>query len=155
LAPLPNGRAISAFFTDSDLLSGDMRELQKFWANHLADTQLISTRMSTINERPCLRVVTTTTSKLDRAAGDGWLAVGDAAQSYDPLSGQRVLHAVCSGIAAAQAIADLRAGDAHALAAFAATADLEFERYQLNQSSHRAREQRWPNSTFWNRRHSA
>jgi flavin-dependent dehydrogenase len=153
-APLPNGRTISALFTDSDLLSGDMREVEKFWANHLADTQLISNRLSTIPARPCLRVVTATSSKLDRAAGDGWLAVGDAAQSYDPLSGQGVLHAICSGMAAAQAIADLRAGDAHALAAFAGTADLEFKRYQTNQSSHYSREKRWPNSTFWNRRRS-
>lgn len=154
-APLPNGRAISALFTDSDLLSGDMHDLEKVWSNHLADTQLISTRISTINERPCLRVVTATSSKLDRAAGDGWLAVGDAAQAYDPLSGQGVLHAICSGIAAAQAIANFRAGDVHALAAFNAAADLQFKRYQLNQSSQYGREKRWPNSTFWNRRRSA
>jgi flavin-dependent dehydrogenase len=153
-APLPDGRAISALFTDSDLLSGDISELQRFWTNRLADTQLISARTSTIGERPSLRVATATSSKLDRAAGEGWVAVGDAAQTYDPLCGQGVLHAICSGIGAAQAIADLRAGDPHAIATFEATCDLEFKRYQMSQASHYAREKRWRNSIFWNRRRS-
>jgi flavin-dependent dehydrogenase len=151
-APLPNGCAVSALFTDSDLLPGNMRELEKFWARQLADTEMISSHMPAIGERASLRVVTASSAKLDRVAGDDWLAVGDAAQSYDPLSGQGVLHATCSGITAAQAIAALRAGDARAFAAFAAATDLEFKRFQFSQAKHYGREKRWRESTFWSRR---
>lgn len=40
----------------------------------------------------------------ERAAGPGWLAVGDAALSFDPLSSQGVLFALYSGIRAAEAL---------------------------------------------------
>ncbi|HEU4578253.1 MAG TPA: tryptophan 7-halogenase [Polyangiaceae bacterium] len=41
----------------------------------------------------------------ERVAGPGWLAVGDAALSFDPLSSQGVLFALYSGIRGAEAIA--------------------------------------------------
>jgi flavin-dependent dehydrogenase len=41
----------------------------------------------------------------ERVAGPGWIAVGDAALSFDPLSSQGVLFALYSGIRAAEAIA--------------------------------------------------
>ena len=59
----------------------------------------------------------------ERVTGPGWLAVGDAALSFDPLSSQGVLFALYSGILAAEAIVACLAQPErsdHALAAYAA-----------------------------------
>ncbi|HEX7028296.1 MAG TPA: NAD(P)/FAD-dependent oxidoreductase [Gammaproteobacteria bacterium] len=40
--------------------------------------------------------------RLDQFAGDGWLAVGDAAQAYDPLSSQGITKGLTSGVMAGQ-----------------------------------------------------
>jgi len=150
-APLPNGRAASTFFTDSDLLPRGMDHLRQFWKNRLAETRLISAVMP-VDEDLSLFAVSCATTKLDHAAGDGWLAVGDAAQSYDPLSGQGVMRALTSGIAAADAIARRRSGDIHAFNVFGMDTNLQFERYQADCALYYARESRWADSVFWRRR---
>lgn len=43
-------------------------------------------------------------SRLDRAVGDGWAAIGDAASAYDPLSSYGITAALATGIHAAEAI---------------------------------------------------
>lgn len=93
-----------------------------------------------------------TSSQVARAAGTGWLAVGDAAQSYDPLSGQGVVKALESGLAAAATIATHRAGDPLALDRFASAADIEFQQYQARRVDYYSREARWSDSVFWQRR---
>lgn len=152
-ARLPDGSAVVAYFTDSDLIPRRGHQLRAFWCDRLADTRLVSTLVRGIQDRRPVRVVTAATTKLDRAAGEGWLAVGDAAQSYDPLSGQGITRALGMGIAAAEAIAARRAGDLTAIHRFADHADIEFERYEMNRMAVYARETRWPRSVFWKRRH--
>ena len=56
------------------------------------------------------RVLPAETSRLDRIAGPGWLALGDAAAAYDPLSSYGIGSAMGSGFYAGQAIADSLAG---------------------------------------------
>ena len=79
-----------------------------------------------------------------------WLAVGDAAASFDPLSSQGLATAVLMGA---------RAGDAIAHPDRAAAIEAWVEAYAMlvaehaDLRTHYARlEQRWPNSAFWRRR---
>ena len=51
-------------------------------------------------------VVAAGTAHLDRPVGDGWLAAGDAAASFDPLSSQGILTAVLMGRDAAEHVDD-------------------------------------------------
>ena len=85
-----------------------------------------------------------------RLAGDDWLAVGDAAASFDPLSSQGLATAVLMGSRAGDAIA--HSDRATAIEAWAeAYAMLVAEHADLR--THYARlERRWPNSAFWRRR---
>ncbi|WP_299041009.1 tryptophan 7-halogenase [uncultured Tateyamaria sp.] len=57
---------------------------------------------------------------LDRTCGPGWLATGDAACAFDPISSQGVFNALSSGFFAGQAAADALAGDADAPLVFEA-----------------------------------
>jgi flavin-dependent dehydrogenase len=45
-------------------------------------------------------------ARLDRYSGDGWIACGDAALSFDPISGQGIVSALYGGLAAGRAVDD-------------------------------------------------
>ncbi|MGE0044295.1 MAG: NAD(P)/FAD-dependent oxidoreductase [Hyphomonadaceae bacterium] len=59
-------------------------------------------------------------ARLDQIAGDGWLAIGDAACAHDPLSGHGIMAALASGFDGGEAIAQWLAGEKDALARHAA-----------------------------------
>lgn len=66
------------------------------------------------------RPVDASTLALSPAAGPGWIAVGDAALAFDPLTAQGLSHAVGSGLAAAGALLRHRAVTADVAEAYTA-----------------------------------
>jgi len=99
-------------------------------------------------------VVPATSSRLDRATGDGWVAVGDAAMAFDPLSSKGLTHALASGIRAGEALDYALAGNATALDAYGSSASDAFREYSRQRTIYYGRERRWPRSVFWRRRHA-
>jgi flavin-dependent dehydrogenase len=91
---------------------------------------------------------------LDRAAGRGWLAVGDAASAWDPLSSQGIAKALRSGVTAADAIVEYLSGDTAAMARYAISAQAIFQQYLNAYGHYYRREMRWPDALFWRRRHA-
>ena len=57
-------------------------------------------------------------ARLDRCAGPGWLAIGDAATAFDPWSGQGLSHAFGTALAAAHALREQTAGNREAFGAY-------------------------------------
>ena len=87
------------------------------------------------------------TAHLDPPVGPGWLAAGDAAASFDPLSSQGILTAVLMGREAARHIDEP--------AAYAARYGEIVAAYERERRAMYGREQRWPAAPFWARRHEA
>jgi flavin-dependent dehydrogenase len=91
--------------------------------------------------------------RLDPPAGSGWLAVGDAASVFDPLSSQGIVKALRSGIFAAYAISDLLLSrDDRGMHAYRRLIAQEFESYLRVRAGYYRAERRWPESEFWRRR---
>lgn len=96
---------------------------------------------------------------LDHASGhDGrgpsWLAIGDAALAFDPLSSKGISNALYTGLRGAQVIIACEHGDQDAAAQYAAHA-LDIHRHYREQSALFYRmETRWPDTPFWRRRHT-
>jgi flavin-dependent dehydrogenase len=90
---------------------------------------------------------------LSRVVGERWLAVGDAACAYDPLSAQGIVKALCDGEAAADAIAGVLAGAGEApLLAYQDGVFARFRDYlRLRRQLYRL-ERRWPQAPFWQNR---
>jgi len=103
---------------------------------------------------PRVRVVAAK-SWLRRAAHGRWLAVGDAAAAYDPLSGQGVVTALRSGQDAAVAVVADQAGSKNALEGYADGVAEQFRRYLRLRREFYRREHRWPDSPFWQYRRAA
>ena len=91
----------------------------------------------------------------DALTGEGWLAVGDAAATFDPLSSQGIFKALRSGVLASYAILDYFKGNRAGLARYATLLAQEYESYLETRSEYYGRERRWPQSRFWQRRHSS
>lgn len=78
--------------------------------------------------------------------GPNWLATGDAALSFDPLSSQGILTAITSGILAANAFLE------EDLDGYSTYLDATYDAYLKNLSEYYDLEQRWPDEPFWSRR---
>jgi flavin-dependent dehydrogenase len=91
--------------------------------------------------------------RLDRFAGDGWIACGDAALSFDPISAQGLLTAVHSGMGAGEAVDKALRGDARAIRAYVGRHE-EIRRVYLSRWHEMyIRGDRWPNAPFWSSTH--
>jgi flavin-dependent dehydrogenase len=152
-AALPGGRRIAACLTDADLgrrlRLGDDDE----WFHHLRATQHVGVLLARARPDASLVVRPVHSRRLDPACGAGWLAVGDAASTIDPLSSQGLFKAMRSGIFASYAICDaLVKDDDAAVARYGSFVEAEFETYARVRAKYYARERRWPASEFWRRR---
>jgi flavin-dependent dehydrogenase len=143
--PIPRQRRVVAFLTDADLLAPDLRASAGF-DDHARRTAHISRLLGRMSPSVPL-VVAADTAHLDPLCGDGWLAAGDAAASFDPLSSQGILTAVLMGAEAARCIDE---PDAFAARYQTVIAGYEAEREAIYQ-----RETRWRDAPFWARRRLA
>ena len=85
-AQLPRQRCIAIYMTDADQLPRDRRSWRRFWHAQLHQATHTRAYMPAGNLQADLHVVAAGSSRLDRVCGPGWLAVGDAATAFDPLS---------------------------------------------------------------------
>lgn len=158
-AQLPGGRAVAALMTDADLLPRGTDRVSEFWRENLRDSPLIASFWSGVEHASGLRVASAATERLDRAGGPRWVAAGDAAMAFDPLSSQGILFAIESGRrAAAVAAAAIRhdgSDGSPALDHYERWLAAEFASYQQRYFWHYGRITRWPDSPFWRRRRSA
>jgi flavin-dependent dehydrogenase len=151
-AMLPNGNLVLAYMTDADLYAKAGRHTAEYLFRQLATTKHIRQRVETHSRTSGPQVVSANTSRLDRVTNGTWVAIGDAAMAFDPLSGQGVFKAVQSALRVAKSLDRHWNGDASALSQYAETVERDFHRYLLNRSGFYSREQRWPASLFWQRR---
>jgi flavin-dependent dehydrogenase len=152
-AGLPGGLRIAACLTDADLAQRLRLGEPAGWDHQLDATEQIRELLSGSRPKGPVVVRPTQSRRLEPAAGDGWLAVGDAASLFDPLSSQGILKGLRSGIFASYAIGDLLVkGDESGLVRYGRYVRQEFESYSRVRARYYAEERRWPESEFWRRR---
>jgi len=94
-------------------------------------------------------------SRLERFHGTNWVACGDAAMAFDPLSSQGVYSAMYSGLTAARAIIASESGDASALPQYQSRLEQIRRVYRVRLISMYKLVTRWPHRPFWTVRHSS
>lgn len=89
-------RRLVVFHTDRDLAWAKMAAKPHGFARLLQDSSHIAALLAEQGYRPgsAVRGAPAGGQRLWDFAGDGWTAVGDAAQAYDPLSGQGIAKAL-------------------------------------------------------------
>lgn len=151
-APLPHGRLILTLMSDVDVLERHQAFRPAGWNALLATTRHLTQGLGGPPVAQRLHVRRCETSSLERAAAEGWAAVGDAAAMWDPLSSGGILKALRTGQAAAGALCAALSGESRALERYAQQRQEEFSRYLAARQAHYALEQRWAGEDFWRRR---
>ena len=153
-AGLPNGRRIVGCLTDADLARRMKLGDAEVWGQRLAATSHVGTFVEGCEPDGPLIIRSTATQLLQPFVTKRWLAVGDAASRFDPLSSQGILKGMRGAVFAAYAIGDwlTRADDA-GLRRYDRFVSEEFRSYSAVRAKYYREEQRWPESEFWARRH--
>jgi flavin-dependent dehydrogenase len=153
-ARLPGDRLMVAYMTDSDLADRGVRETGG-WLALLGETDHTLRRVRGGGYTPLQRphVLQANSSRLDAAFGECWLAAGDAAAAFDPLSSYGISSALGGGYYAASAVLDYLGGRADALPSYQKLIDGAFAQSLLMHHAHYSLEHRWAGETFWRRRH--
>ncbi len=153
-ARIPNRRRVLAYFTD-----GDLRDALRLISPTNFDDYIAKFfRLNTIVAGPRYRImagpfrVNAASMKLVRAYGERWIAAGDAAQAFDPLSSQGVVTAIIGGNNAAAALIAAHSSDSGALEKFQADLDAGYAAYLAERQTYYRAEQRWAERPFWRRR---
>jgi 2-polyprenyl-6-methoxyphenol hydroxylase-like FAD-dependent oxidoreductase len=156
-AGLPDGRRIIACMTDADIARSNGLHEAKEWLAKLAEMPSIGSMAATAGRGKLsgpLVIRSCSSRWLDPVAGKNWLAAGDAASRFDPLSAQGIVKALRSGIFAGYAIGDqLTRDDDSGLERYRRFVFEEFKNYLEVRTKYYREEKRWPFCEFWSRRH--
>lgn len=149
---LPSFRLVVAYMTDADVMPNGRAGLAEHWQNRLKQAPHTSSRVGRGVIENNSVIVAADSFRMNRVTGNNWLAVGDAATAYDPLSSHGLCKALESGLEAGRVIANCEPRHQAALAEYERWNQTQFEEYLKVRQMHYGREKRWPASAFWQRR---
>lgn len=153
-ARLPDRRIATALASSHALFKQHRFDRAQAWLEALVRTRHVIGQLAACEpEAGSLSVCTAPSFVLDRVVGEHWLAVGDAASAYDPISAQGIFKALGDGLLAGRTIVEVLAGRSDALASYQQDVEQRFDAYAQQRADYYAREQRWPDSPFWRERH--
>ena len=141
-APIPKDRMVAVFVTDADLATGSP---QRIWDHALESAPKTAVRIATPGSN--VKVFSAATIRPPDCFPSNYLPVGDAAMSFDPLSGSGVTMAIETGVDAAHAIID------NASNTYRVSLHRNFSRYLTHRNQVYNWETRQSHHPFWQRRH--
>jgi flavin-dependent dehydrogenase len=147
---LPGHHLVVAHLTDADCFPGQPEQRKQIWNQRFRSTKTSNCHaplsFADLNCFPagasCAEIV----------AGPGWAAIGDAAFSIDPLSGQGIMRALESGIEVASLILVPGSQQADLIADYRQHVARRFQESVRKANTYYRLEKRWPQSSFWSRR---
>ncbi|MBY4676169.1 tryptophan 7-halogenase [Marinobacterium arenosum] len=152
-ADIPGQRQVIAFMTDADILKQqELAECGQF-SEQARRSELLPSLLADLTDGSELFVYPAHSAYLDRVSGPGWLALGNAAMSLDPLTASGIHCALQDGIRGADALLSYLDGDSSGLVGYAQATDQALRHYLSERLAYYRLEQRWPQATFWQRRH--
>jgi flavin-dependent dehydrogenase len=153
-APLPNNRRVLAFHTDANLASAGIARNRDAMLRHATSTTHLRELLCSVKFTPDQRSGLTAahSAHLTPCTGEGWLATGDAALSFDPLSSQGLFNALYTGLAAAETTENSLSNAANALSDYERAISAIRYAYAERLAFWYGTETRWRDRPFWCRR---
>lgn len=150
-ARLPDRTRVVALHLDAEDASSILHTRGAFEAN-LERTVHLHRLVADASFIDCPRGAEACGARLDRFAGENWLAVGDAALSFDPLSSQGIFNALYTGMKAGQAVDAALSGERNVLESYSARLDSIRAAYIDHHLLFYQSERRWRDRPFWTKR---
>ncbi|WP_378179217.1 tryptophan 7-halogenase [Aquimarina sp. SS2-1] len=153
-AALPNRTIVVAYMTDADIanqLKLGKKETFNYLLNHSKYTQSRIKNTTTLSDP---QITAAHTQYLSAVTGDSWLAVGDAASSYDPISSLGIFKSLAISQFAAYATLDYLKGNKTGLQKYQHIITQDYRAYMKKRQEYYTQEDRYTTSLFWKRRHT-
>lgn len=152
LAPTADTKINCMFFTLKELTPKKDR-IVSFLKNELNKTKKIQKIIQPKEEELFEnKRMPSGTSYLEQPYGENWLAVGDAAFSYDPISSYGITSALASGYYGGHAIASKIFNEEDAFLSYHYVLENRVKSYLQKLTHQYSMEKRWSNSYYWNNR---
>lgn len=150
-ARLPDRTRIVAFHTDAKTAAHLFRT-PELWRDLIDNSRYIRKLSLRTDPLGGLHLGEASGSRLERFSGPGWLAAGDCALTFDPLSSQGLFNAIYTGMKAGQAVHATLCGDPMAITNYTSRLEQIRAKYLAHHYSYYAIEQRWAQAPFWRSR---
>ena len=152
-AYLPDHRLVHMFVTDAPQLRQLKSAGREGWAALLSRTQLLGPALVSVQlSPPEFHTFPIYSSLLEQTYGEHWLAVGDAAATYDPIASQGLYKALSDGVTAGRVIAAALQGQWQELEQYQTGIKERYARYFDQRCSLYGQERRWAGAEFWRNR---
>lgn len=151
-ARLPDNKVVLGFMTAGSFIKEKQLNWKSNFLQYLKTTEQTKERFYNAETFSDPVVVSANSYILDKIVGDGWLAIGDAACAFDPLSSQGIYKGLHNGITAAETIDNYFSGSTTSLTDYEKKIKASFEQYLEMKVMYYQIEKRWHDSPFWKRR---
>jgi flavin-dependent dehydrogenase len=147
-AAVPGKQVVVALGTRPEVAKSLQLSKPSRWASALSASKIIAPKLANAKFRAdSLGVTASQSYRVKRATGKNWLAVGDAASAFDPLSSAGIYKALLTGRLAARAIN--ASSRAQGLAIYQQHLDNDYKQYLSHRQEMYDQENRWPDAFFW------
>ena len=151
-ALLPEQKVVSMVVTEQELSLQLKQENYQCFEQHLANTLFISEKLQKLTLSAChYHTYPITSGVLPTLEGNNWIAVGDAAASFDPIAAQGIYKGLHHGVLAAQKVAAWFNSQDITLN-FSQKVTEHYQHYLQNRAHMYGLEKRFVNEGFWRRR---
>jgi flavin-dependent dehydrogenase len=151
---IPGGRLVLAWMSDSDIIHRSSSSRLGPWLAQLRAAPSTIARAQEAETAERISIWPARSHCLDYPSGPRWVAVGDAASSWDPLSSVGIVKALRTGKLGAFALLDSIRGIEGGSVKYRDIIAAEHHRYRSDRRTVYRMERRWSRSTFWRRRHA-
>ncbi|WP_374173224.1 NAD(P)/FAD-dependent oxidoreductase [Flavobacterium tructae] len=149
---VPHGKRVVVFHTDADLVAkNELKTTDSFLELAKKNTVILSLLNEHENAITFKGSVAANSTKLKQVAGQQWVALGDAALSFDPLSSQGMYNAMASAMQLQNLL--LQYGVTETLQKmYTEQTEQIWSHYLKHKSIFYQAETRWRTAAFWDRR---
>lgn len=143
------GETVSTFMTDPKILTTSGVSHSEFWKEQLNDSIHTKARLNLKQVPDGVYIQSAHSQIASQIYGEGWLKVGDAAQSFDPLSSAGIIKGFKMGQTAAEALFNFIKGNTNALQVYESDIKQQYKDYLIKREAYYRQEKRWIYKPFW------
>ncbi len=151
---LPNSRVNITFFTDADIVKNLQLQKNDNWNYLLSQTRHIRKLLRNASSEEHLWTKNAFSQIVEHHERPNFLAIGDAAVAFDPISSMGIGFALTSGCSGAKALIDLNNGHVSAFATYWNDLSVIYNQFLDRKREFYGKELRWKDAQFWMRRQS-
>ncbi|MFK8101780.1 MAG: NAD(P)/FAD-dependent oxidoreductase [Saprospiraceae bacterium] len=151
-APMGKQKLSLMFFTLKELLPRKANQISFLKRQLKASPLMTNLVKDSTFDQAAIRLMPAGTSRLNKPYGHRWIAVGDAAYAYDPISSYGITSGLASGYYGAHALAATMRGDQEALSVYHYLMERAFQAYLQKLYVHYDQEKRWSGELYWQNR---